>query len=96
METEIKQINEFIRKWNLWCCNYRTPFENVICEIWGGALQGFGGRCYCPDNFMAQHIIEKWQSMERLGDSRMMMFYLELDTECREKLVEWMLQNYRG
>lgn len=93
---ESADINSIIKKWTLWCFNYRTPFEQVICKIWGGKLSGFGGRYYCEDNYFTQRIIEKWQKLEHRGDARMMFFYCELDTENRKKLVDWIMENYGG
>ena len=89
-------INSIIKKWTLWCFNYSTPFEQVICKIWGGKLSGFGGRYYCKDNYFTQHIIETWQKLEHRGDARMMFFYCELDTKNRKKLVDWIMENYGG
>lgn len=91
-----EDTNSIIKKWTLWCFNYRTPFEQVICKIWGGTLSGFGGRYYCEDNYFTQHIIETWQKFEHIGDARMMFFYCELDTENRKKLVDWIMENYGG
>lgn len=91
---ESADINSIIKKWTLWCFNYRTPFEQVICNIWGGKLSGFVGRYYCEDNYFTQHIIETWQKFEHRGDARMMFFYCELDTENRKKLVDWIMENY--
>ena len=89
-------INNAVKKWTLWCFNYRTPFESVICQIWGGTLSGYGGRYYCEDNFMTQHLIEKWQSFANRGDARMLFFYCELDSTLRKQLVDWVIQNYAG
>jgi len=89
-------INNAVKKWTLWCFNYRTPFESVICQIWGGTLSGYGGRYYCEDNFMTQHLIEKWQSFANRGDARMLFFYCELDSTLRKQLVDWGIQNYAG
>ena len=88
--------NEAVKKWSLWCFNYHTPFERVICQIWGGTLAGFGGRYYCEDNFENQHLIEKWQSFENRGDARMLFFYCELDKTHRSQLVDWVMKNYEG
>lgn len=93
---ESADINSIVNKWTLWCFNYQTPFERVICQIWGGTLAGFGGRYYCDDNHFTQHLIEKWQSFEHRGDARMMFFYCELDIENRKKLVDWIMKNYEG
>lgn len=88
--------NDAVKKWTLWCFNYRTPFEQVICKIWGGKLSGFGGRYYCEDNHFTQHLIEKWQSFENRGDARMLFFYCELDSGLQKQLVDWVMENYRG
>jgi len=88
--------NDAVKKWTMWCFNYPTPFETTICRIWGGTLSGFGGRYYCEDNAFTQHIIEKWQSLEFRRDARMMYFYCDLDTENRNKLVNWVFENYGG
>ena len=93
---ESADINSIIKKWTLWCFNYHTPFERVICKIWGGTLAGFGGRYYCEDNHFTKHLIEKWQSFENRGDARMLFFYLELDSGLRKQLVDWVMENYRG
>ena len=93
---ESADINSIIKKWTLWCFNYRTPFEQVICKIWGGKLSGFGGRYYCEDNHFTQHLIEKWQSFENRRDARMLFFYCELDSSLRKQLVDWVMENYRG
>ena len=85
-----------VKKWSLWCFNYPTPFEQMICKIWGGTLSGDGRRWYCEDNFHTQHLIEKWQSFERRGDARMLFFYCELDTQHRNELVDWIMKNYAG
>ena len=87
---------EAVKKWTLWCFNYSTPFEQVICKIWGGKLSGFGGRYYCDDNHFTQHLIEKWQSFENRGDARMLFFYCELDSGLQKQLVDWVMENYRG
>lgn len=88
--------NDAVKKWSLWCFNYHTPFEKVICQIWGGTLAGFGGRYYCEDNHFTQHLIEKWQSFENRGDARMMFFYCELDNKLQSELVDWVMKNYQG
>lgn len=93
---ESADINRIVKKWVLWCFNYLTPFEQVICKIWGGTLSGFEGRYYCKDNYFTQHIIETWQKFEQRGDAQMMFFYGELDTENRKKLVNWVMENYGG
>ena len=84
-----------VKKWTMWCFNYPTPFEHTIGKIWGGKVSGFGGRYYCEDNHFTQHIIEKWQ-LTRHNDAHMMYFYCELDTENRNKLVDWVMENYGG
>lgn len=88
--------NDAVKKWSLWCFNYHTPFERTICEIWGGKLSGFGGRYYCENNHLTQHLIEKWQSFENRGDARMLFFYCELDSGLREQLVNWVMEHYAG
>ena len=87
---------DIVKKWTLWCFNFRTPFEATICKIWGGTLSGFGGRYYCEDNHFTQHLIEKWQSFENRGDARMLFFYCELDSGLQKQLVAWVMENYRG
>lgn len=87
--------NEAVKKWTLWCFNYPTPFEKTIGKIWGGTIRGFGGSYRCEDNHFTQHLIEKWQSA-RHNDAHMLYFYSELDTENREKLVNWVMSNYKG
>ena len=86
---------EAVKKWSLWCFNYPTPFEKTIGKIWGGKVSYFCGRYYCEDNTFVQHIIEKWQ-LARHNDENMLYFYCELDAENRNKLVEWVMENYRG
>lgn len=88
--------SDAVKKWTLWCFNYHTPFEQVICKIWGGTLSGFGGRYYCEDNFTTQHLIEKWQKFETRGDARMLFFYCDLDSGLQEELVDWVMKNYVG
>lgn len=85
-----------VKKWSLWCFNYRKPFEQVICKIWGGTLSGIYGRYYCEDNLHTQHLIEKWQHFENQREVRMLFFYCDLDTEHQNKLVEWVMENYAG
>lgn len=85
-----------VKKWTLWCFNYQTPFEKVICQIWGGTLSGFGGRYYCEDNHFTQHLIEKWQSFESRSDARMLFFYCDLDSGLQQQLVDWVIGNYAG
>ena len=92
---ESVDINSIIKKWTLWCFNYPTPFEKTIGKIWGGKVSDFCGRYYCEDNPFVQHIIEKWQ-LARHNDENMLHFYCELDAENRNKLVEWVMENYRG
>ncbi len=93
---ESADYNTVVQKWSMWCFNHITPFETVICQIWGGTLSGFGGRYYCRDNDFTQHIIETWQKLEYRRDARMLYFYCELDTENRKKLVDWIMYNYAG
>ena len=88
--------NDAVKKWTIWCFNYKTPFESTICQIWGGKLSGFGGRYYCEDNYFTQHLIEKWQSLESRGDARMLYFYCELDSTLQHQLVDWVMENYAG
>lgn len=85
-----------VKKWNLWCFNYPQPFERTICKIWGGTLSGFGNCYCCKDNFMTQHLIEKWQSFENRGDAQMLLFYCGLDSKFRNELVDWVMENYSG
>ena len=87
--------NDAVKKWSLWCFNYPTPFEQTICEIWGGTLSGFGGRYYCEDNHFTQHLIEKWQSAPH-NNAHMLFFYCELDSGLQKQLVDWVMENYRG
>lgn len=88
--------NDAVKKWTLWCFNYQTPFERVICSIWGGTLSYAHGTYYCENNHFTQHLIEKWQSFENRGDARMLFFYCELDSKLRKQLVDWVMENYRG
>lgn len=88
--------SDAVKKWTMWCFNYPTPFEQTICNIWGGKLSGFGGRYYCEENYFTQHLIEKWQSLENRGDSRMMFFYCDLDCRMQKELVDWVMTNYAG
>ena len=88
--------NDAVKKWTLWCFNYQTPFERVICSIWGGTLSYAQGTYYCGNNHFTQHLIEKWQSFESRGDARMLFFYCELDSNLRKQLIDWVMENYRG
>lgn len=88
--------NDAVKRWTMWCFNYRTPFEQTICQIWGGKLSGFGGRYYCEDNYFTQHLIEKWQSLESRGDARMLYFYCDIDSGLKKQLVDWVMENYGG
>lgn len=88
--------NDAVKMWTMWCFNYRTPFEQTICQIWGGKLSGFGGRYYCEDNYFTQHLIEKWQSLESRGDARMLYFYCDIDSGLKKQLVDWVMENYGG
>lgn len=91
-----KACEEAVHKWTLWCFNYHTPFENVICQIWGGKLSMVDGAYRCDDNHFTQHLIEKWQSFEWRGDARMLHFYCDLDSGLKKQLVDWVMENYRG
>lgn len=44
------------------------------------------------------HIYRKWCETSRTGDtdSYLVKLYAELDTENRERLLEWILENYNG
>ena len=88
--------SDAVKKWTLWCFNFRTPFERTICEIWGGTLSYEDGRYCCRNNHFTQHLIEKWQSFENRGDARMLFFYCELDSGLQKQLVDWVMENYRG
>lgn len=87
---------ESVKKWNMWCFNYPTPFEGTICDIWGGNLSRIGEHYHCKDNHFSQHLIEKWQSHESKGDARMMFFFSELDDTNRNMMIEWVMREYRG
>lgn len=89
---------EAVKKWSIWCFNYSTPFELTIGKIFGGEVRlcTSDRMYYRSDNHFVQHLIEKWQSFESKGDARMLFFYCELDSELRKKLVDWVMDNYRG
>ena len=90
--------SDAVKKWTLWCFNYSTPFELTIGKIFGGEVRlcTSDRMYYRSDNHFVQHLIEKWQSFESKGDARMLFFYCELDSELRKKLVDWVMENYRG
>ena len=90
--------NDAVKKWSLWCFNYPTPFELTIGKIFGGdvVIKVSDRRYYCSNNHLVQHLIEKWQSFENRGAARMLFFYCELDSNLRKKLVDWVMENYKG
>ena len=79
---------EAVAKWTRWCFNYDTPFEKVICKIWGGTLTVMKGEYWCNDNTLVQHLIMKWHRYEG-NHGAMINFYSELDEESRKKLVNY-------
>lgn len=46
------------------------------------------------------HMVEKWvELVNRQGDNTygaMLLFYTSLDNECKIKLLNWVLDNYKG
>ena len=87
---------EAVKKWSIWCFNYSTPFERMICNVWGGTLSYENGRYCCRDNHFTQHLIEKWHSFVNRGDARMLFFYCDLDNSLKNQLADWVMENYKG
>lgn len=88
-----------INKWLFFGWNYET----VRHEWKGGNGEQKVG--YFPDflvkvqwtcNF--DHMADKWSAAVRSGngDSYLVRFYAELDTTNRQRLLEWVMQNYQG
>ena len=93
---ETLSIADAVKKWSLWCFNFHTPFEETICKIWGGTISNERGLYVCRDNCFSQHLIEKWRSLEKRGDARMLFFFCDLDAEHKDKLIDYVMKNYGG
>lgn len=85
-----------VRKWTLWLFNYRKPFENEICKVFGGTLSFLDGRYCCGDNFTTQHLMEKWQPLDGMDNVRMLSFFCGIDSSLQRQLVDWVMENYEG
>ena len=74
--------NSPITKWVYWCFNYHYPQE-WIPQLWGTGAMG-------------EHMMKKFSSIyERYGSSAVMnRFFVELDQENQEKLIDYVLNNY--
>lgn len=93
---ETLSIADAVKKWSFWCFNFHTPFEETICKIWGGTISNERGLYVCRDNCFTQHLIEKWRSLEKRGDARMLFFFCNLDTKHKDKLIDYVMKNYGG
>jgi hypothetical protein len=83
-ESITKTLNESlytdpVTKWIYWCFNYTEPKE-FIAVIAGG-----------ENSYLYQHYLSKFNALyERVGaDAVMNRFFLELDGEHRQKLLQY-------
>lgn len=83
-ESITKALNESlytdpVTKWIYWCFNYTRP-EEFIAAISGG-----------ENSYLYQHYLSKFNALyERVGaDAVMNRFFLELDGEHRQKLLQY-------
>lgn len=74
--------NSPITKWVYWCFNYHYP-QQWIPELWGNGAMG-------------EHMMKKFKFLyEKYGSSGVMnRFFVELDQENQEKLIDYVMNNY--
>jgi hypothetical protein len=79
---EGKYDNSPITKWVYWCFNYHYP-QQWIPELWGSGAMG-------------EHMMKKFKFLyEKYGPSGVMnKFFVELDQENQEKLIDYVMNNY--
>lgn len=88
----LKAINKFI----YYALNYE-PNQSVYVL----------GKTYWVPKFLTDiawgcatsHMVEKWTEIsekQETGYSVMLLFYVSLDNECKIKLLNWVLDNYKG
>ena len=71
---------------------------NWIESIWGGEVYTDGTDFASNDNWLVNHLKEKFHSIyERYGaTAAFFKFYTELDGQNQDKLSTWISQNYNG
>lgn len=71
-----------ITKWVYWCFNYHYPQE-WIPKLWG-------------EGAMGEHMMKKFKFLyEKYGSNAVMnRFFVELDQENQQKLIDYVMSNY--
>ena len=91
--TSFESINRFF----YFSMNYAVNHYDWA-DIWGDKHSG-----YLPDFIMKvdwscsrTHMINKWRSVEDNFNaySRMNAFYADIDNDNRQRLVDWIMENY--
>lgn len=65
---------------------------------WGEELEGYMPEFLTKVNWNCNegHIIEKWLNLNSDPYGQMFKFYADIDSENRESLVNWIMENYHG